>query len=59
MLSRLSPSVLRDRYASFRHDPFCCYVGGRPMPPDFLPWLFPTSRVCLSAAWFAAFGPEY
>lgn len=41
------------RVLDYRYDPVMTFTGGKPMPPAFLPWLFPTTRVWIAALWFA------
>jgi hypothetical protein len=53
MLSRFVHNV-----RCYRFDPFFTHSNGKPLPPSFLPWLLPTTRVWLAAIWFAAVNPQ-
>jgi len=40
------------RVLDYRYDPFFTVLG-KPIPPKFLPWLFPTTRIWIYAFYFA------
>ncbi len=48
-----------ERVKDYRYDPFQCTTDWVPTPPDFLPWLFPTTRIWIAAFWYALFDHDF